>query len=131
MAGKIVADQIEHSTAGSLDTQYVVNGSAKAWANFDGTGTVATRATFNQTSLTDITTGRYDLSFVSNMSNANYSVATGGAYSATVAGSAGYGAAAVNQLTTSQYQIQTGPYSTGPQPADIAVVMPCVSGDLA
>ena len=31
MAGKIIADQIEHSTAGSLDTQYVVNGSAKAW----------------------------------------------------------------------------------------------------
>jgi hypothetical protein len=30
MAGKIIADQIEHSTAGSLDTSYVVNGSAKA-----------------------------------------------------------------------------------------------------
>lgn len=131
MAGKIIADQIEHSTAGSLDTSYVVNGSAKAWANFNGTGTIATRGTFNQTSLTDITSGRYDLSFVSNMSNANYSVATGGAYSATVAGNAGYGAAAANQLTTSQYQIQTGPYSTSPQPADIEVVMPCVSGDLA
>jgi hypothetical protein len=38
MAGKIIADQIEHSTAGSLDTSYVVNGSAKAWVNFDGTG---------------------------------------------------------------------------------------------
>jgi hypothetical protein len=42
MAGKIIADQIEHSTAGSLDTSYVVNGSAKAWVNFDGTGTPAT-----------------------------------------------------------------------------------------
>ena len=30
MAGKIVADTLEHSTAGSLDTQFVVNGSAKA-----------------------------------------------------------------------------------------------------
>ena len=29
--GKIKADTLEHSTAGSLDTQYVVNGSAKAW----------------------------------------------------------------------------------------------------
>ena len=27
MAGKIVADTLEHSTAGSVDTQYVVNGS--------------------------------------------------------------------------------------------------------
>jgi hypothetical protein len=104
---------------------------AKAWANFNGTGVVAVRQTFNQTSLTDITTGRYDLSFVSNMSNADYSVSTGGAYSATVSGSAGYGAAAVNNLTTSKYQIQTGPYSSSPQPADIQVVMPCVSGDLA
>ena len=116
---------------GSSPVTLTKQSASKAWANFNGTGTVATRATFNQTSLTDITTGRYDLSFVSNMSNADYSVATGGAYSATVAGSAGYGAAAVNQLTTSQYQIQTGPYSTSPQSADIAVVMPCVSGDLA
>jgi hypothetical protein len=35
MAGKIIADQIEHSTAGSLDTSYVVNGSAKAWFHFN------------------------------------------------------------------------------------------------
>jgi hypothetical protein len=33
--GKIKADTLEHSTAGSLDTQYVVNGSAKAWVFFD------------------------------------------------------------------------------------------------
>ena len=124
------ANTITHSD-GTSPAALTKQSATKAWANFNGTGTVATRSTFNQTSLTDITTGRYDLSFVSNMSNADYSVATGGAYSATVAGSAGYGAAAVNQLTTSQYQIQTGPYSTGPQPADIAVVMPCVSGDLA
>jgi hypothetical protein len=47
MAGKIIADQIEHSTAGSLDTSYVVNGSAKAWVNFDGTGTPATTYSFS------------------------------------------------------------------------------------
>ena len=40
MAGKIVADQLEHSTAGSLDTSYVVNGSAKSWgAQLTTTGT--------------------------------------------------------------------------------------------
>jgi hypothetical protein len=31
--GKIKADTLEHSTAGTVDTQYVVNGSAKAWIN--------------------------------------------------------------------------------------------------
>ena len=35
MAGKIIADTLEHSTAGSLTTDYVVNGSAKAWIRFD------------------------------------------------------------------------------------------------
>ena len=39
--GKIKADTLEHSTAGSLDTSYVVNGSAKAWVNFNGTSTFA------------------------------------------------------------------------------------------
>ena len=75
------ANTITHSDGSSAVT-LTKQSATKAWANFNGTGTVATRSTFNQTSLTDITTGRYDLSFVSNMSNADYSVATGGAYSA-------------------------------------------------
>ena len=37
--GKIKADTLEHSTAGSLDTSYVVNGSAKRGLTFDGTAT--------------------------------------------------------------------------------------------
>ena len=41
--GTLKADTLTHSTAGSLATNYVVNGSAKAWVNFNGTGTVATR----------------------------------------------------------------------------------------
>ena len=41
MAGKIIADTLEHSTAGSVTTDYVVNGSAKAWSNLmDYTGTL-------------------------------------------------------------------------------------------
>ena len=59
MAGKIVADTLEHSTAGSVDTQYVVNGSEKVWMNFNGTGTVAIRDSLNTSSITDVSTGRY------------------------------------------------------------------------
>jgi len=72
MAGKIIADQIEHSTAGSLDTSYVVNGSSKAWINFNGTGTVATRDSLNNSSLTDGGTGNYTVGFASSFSNSNY-----------------------------------------------------------
>ena len=71
--GKIKADTLEHSTAGSLDTQYVVNGSAKSWMNFNGTGTVAARDSFNAT-LTDNGNGDYTLNFINAMSNANYAV---------------------------------------------------------
>jgi len=71
--GKIKADTLEHSTAGSLDTQYVVNGSAKAWNSFNGTGTVAIRDSFNVSSLTDSTTGQYATVFTNSMSNGNYS----------------------------------------------------------
>ena len=61
MAGKIVADTLEHSTAGSVDTQYVVNGSAKAWSAFDGSGTVAIDGSNNVSTLTDNGTGDYTI----------------------------------------------------------------------
>ena len=52
----------------------VVNGSAKAWVNFNGTGTVAIRAGFNVTSITDNGTGDYTVNFTTAMPDANYSV---------------------------------------------------------
>ena len=71
--GKIKADTLEHSTAGSLDTQYVVEGSAKAWTNINGSsGTPAARDSFNNGSITDNAAGDYTLSFTSSFGNANY-----------------------------------------------------------
>ena len=72
MAGKIVADTLEHSTAGSVDTQYVVNGSAKAWINLNGTGTIATRDSLNISGTTDSGTGTYSASFSTSMGSINY-----------------------------------------------------------
>ena len=86
MAGKIVADQLEHSTAGSLDTNFVVEGSAKAWANVDGTGTVALRDSFNVSTLTDSGTGTYKLTFSSTMGNDDYSSVASGNISTTNSG---------------------------------------------
>ena len=74
MAGKIVADQIEHSTAGSIATNYVVNGSAKAWCGYDQTGTPSIDDSLNVASLTDTATGRTFVNYSSNMNNAGYSV---------------------------------------------------------
>jgi len=45
---------------------------AKAWVNFDGTGTVAIRASGNVSSITDNSTGNYTVNFTTAMSDANY-----------------------------------------------------------
>jgi hypothetical protein len=52
----------------------VVNGTAKAWVNFNGTGTVAILRAFNVSSITDNGTGTYTVNFTIAMSDANYSV---------------------------------------------------------
>jgi len=75
MAGKIVADTLEHSTAGSIATNYVVEGSAKAWVNFDGTGTIAARDSLNLSSLTDAGGGNYGITVSSAFGNSDYMAA--------------------------------------------------------
>lgn len=44
----------------------------RAWVNFNGTGTVAIRASGNVTSITDNGTGVYTVNFTTAMSDANY-----------------------------------------------------------
>jgi hypothetical protein len=46
---------------------------AKAWVNFNGTGTVAIRDSGNVSSLTDGGTGIYTVNFANSMSNASFS----------------------------------------------------------
>ena len=77
MAGKIVADTLEHSTAGSVDTQYVVDGSLKQWINMDGSGTISTRDSLNNSSLTDNGTGNYTVRHTNNFSSVNYAPVIG------------------------------------------------------
>jgi hypothetical protein len=74
MAGKIVASTINDDT-GVLATQNGMTGIAKAWCNFNGTGTVAIRDSFNVSSITDNGTGDYTVNFTTAMPNANYVVA--------------------------------------------------------
>ncbi len=46
----------------------------RAWVNFNGTGTVAIRASGNVTSITDNGTGDYTVNFTTAMPDANYSI---------------------------------------------------------
>jgi hypothetical protein len=56
---------------------------AKAWVNFNGTGTVAIRASGNVSSITDRGTGEYTVNFTNAFSDVNYC----GVASATIGGS--------------------------------------------
>jgi FtsP/CotA-like multicopper oxidase with cupredoxin domain len=49
---------------------------ARAWVNFNGTGTVAIRASGNVSSITDNGTGDYTVNFTTAMPDANYSVSS-------------------------------------------------------
>ncbi len=67
--GKIKADTLEHSTAGSLDTSYVVNGSAKAWLFTTDKTTYVPNNSLNISSVTDNGTGRVESNFSNSFAN--------------------------------------------------------------
>lgn len=51
----------------------------KAWVNFNGTGTVAIRASYNVSSITDNGIGDYTVNFTTAMPDANYAIHVNGA----------------------------------------------------
>jgi hypothetical protein len=59
----------------SVPVATVVDGSAKAWVNFGGTGTVAIRSSFNVTSVTDNGTGDYTVLFTNTLADSNIALA--------------------------------------------------------
>jgi hypothetical protein len=59
-----------NSGYGSVATAY----GCRAWVNFNGTGTVAIRASGNVTSITDNGVGDYTVNFTTAMPDVNYSV---------------------------------------------------------
>ena len=69
-------------TAGSNSSTpaAIANGIAKAWVNFNGTGTVAIRAQYNVSSITDNGTGDYTVNFTNALADANYAIAGAGEY---------------------------------------------------
>ena len=60
--------------AAGTDSPISVPGTAKAWVNFNGTGTVAIRASYNVSSITDNGTGDYTVNYTTAMTDSSYSV---------------------------------------------------------
>ena len=112
---------------GSAQTS-IQQGLAKAWINFNGTGTIAERDSFNNASITDNGTGDYTVTITSAMANVNYAHV----------GTAGQGNTALINLsqcfdianpTTTASRYQTAYVNGGL--IDASNVHPALLGDLA
>ena len=62
----------------SVPSDTIVSGTAKAWVNFNGTGTVAIRRAFNVSSITDLSAGQYQVNFTNAMPYEDYAVVVTG-----------------------------------------------------
>jgi hypothetical protein len=73
MAGTIVADTLQNGAGTSTSMDNAINGSAKAWVNFNGS-TATIRTSYNVGSITKNGTGDYTVNFSNALTDANYSV---------------------------------------------------------
>jgi len=102
---------------------------ARAWVNFNGTGTVAIRASGNVSSITDNGTGDYTINFTTEMPNANYASAGMSAYITNLAGNAvvsyeGDGSGEPVTKSTTQARIVFGnSFSGGKTDAPLCLLM--------
>ena len=112
-----------NSGYGSVATAY----GCRAWVNFNGTGTVAIRASGNVSSITDNGTGDYTVNFTTAMVDANYSVASIGAYNQSSAhGFTELNNGASSAITTSSCRI-SNVYSTNTSGGVSALDQPIVT----
>lgn len=98
----------------------------KAWVNFNGTGTVAIRAAYNVSSITDNGTGDYTVNFATALVDANYSaVSSAGTVSA---GFNGYTCSPNEQAPTTtsvrfKYQVMAGSTQPTQDPPSVNVAI--------
>jgi hypothetical protein len=99
-----------------------INYSCRAWVNFNGTGTVAIRASGNVTSITDGGVGTYTVNLTTAMSDVNAApVASGQRYASTVSRA---GTVFANMSSTTAVRVFTGFEDTfsGAIPVDLEFV---------
>ena len=103
----------------STVTQNAVQGLGKAWARFNGSGTVAINDSFNIASITDDATGQYSLAINNDMANADYAKVEGG------------GSFAVQNTGDTASVADFHAYSSSPAYADYTDLQFVILGDLA
>ena len=133
MAGTVVADTIQAASTSTLvlkngvaSTPPTIQDSAgteigtfcRAWVNFNGTGTVAIRADFNVTDITDGGNGTYTVNIDNDLPDANYAVV--GMTGFLTTGDNGHTSPRVNTLAVGSTQILV--YNDGDALVDVDVI---------
>ena len=133
LTGTTSAGSILVTGEGGSTTTNLQQGLTKAWTHLNGTGTIAIQDSFNTSSATDRSTGRYEFNRTNNMVNRLYT----GSGSCSLTN--GDGSSAYVTDSFADYQVQ-GPFSTsastsgvytGGSFVDYAYVANNVNGDLA
>jgi hypothetical protein len=110
MAGTLTLSTLSDGTNSTSATNPIM-GSAKAWVNFNGTGTVAINNSYNVSSITDNGTGDYTVNFTNAMPNANYSVVSSGKFTSNAGASLAFSTSLANftgNPATTSARIVTG-----------------------
>ena len=137
-ASEIAIDKLKGVTAagsmlvvgeGGTNTTNLQQGLAKTWVNFNGTGTIAARDSFNVSGLVDNGTGDYTINFSVSMSNANYSPS--GTTSVVNDGGSTPRSAITECATVAAHQIRTIVSYHENTKLDSAIVSNQMFGDLA
>ena len=125
--GILKADTLTHSTAGSLATNFFVEGSAKVWLSYKGTSTNSIYDSFNVSSVSDDATGEYTPTFSSAFNGANdYAIAC---FAQGDSGGGGRIMSGMGTPTTTTRQVETN--NSGNADVDCSHVQLCIHGDLA
>ena len=131
MTSELRVDTLKDASGNnSIAMSMVFGGTAKAWANQDGTADdAAARDSFNISGIVDTSAGNYTLSFSSNMSSANWTSQISANNGTTdVSGAHDYGFAVVDRAAGS-YRVDIEIASNSQ--TDLSLVDTVVHGDLA
>jgi hypothetical protein len=107
MAGTIVADTLQNGAGSSTSMDNAINGSAKAWVRYNGSAQTVT-SSYNVSSVTYNSTGRYTINFTNAFANSNYTMAGSAASNGDFPASAG-----MNSPTTTNCQIYLSQHNVG------------------
>ena len=129
LTGKTAAGDVTITSEGGSATMQLQQGVAKAWVNFDGTGTIASRDSHNLSSLTDSGTGLYLINYSNDMGNDDYTVSGGARSPGSASGVINAPSDAASDLATGSIEVYA--VDMGGTPADRNHIYVIIHGDLA